>query len=183
MAKKSAPTAEEVKAAIDRSIEHNVNEYQARVQALRSLHEQKAYNPLIDPTTLGKAAAEAAREAAVKPSSDGNVRLATSDREAEAQAKARGWKGGKETDDQEGEGGQGQAGNGGVQKGQAAFGFLSRSEGQESQASRGDSVKPVWTEQTWEAESEEAVKALVPQGAKAVETRMVWKATALVRQA
>lgn len=88
----------------------------------------------------------------------------------------------KETEDEEGEGREGQAGDGGVQAGQVAQRQQARPQSPFTQAGHSDSAVPVWTEQTWEAESEEAVRAMVPEGAKAVEIRQVFKATALVRQ-
>jgi hypothetical protein len=187
MAKKPL-TPEQIAAGVAK----NRSEYEARVAALRGLHEQKAYNPPIDAATLSKEAAEAARGAAGKPAmtlhgpgNEGDVKLAAPDKGAEAEAKAK--RGGKrnvaaETVDEGEAQRQGEAGDGGVQAGQAAFGQQAWPQGAQPQAGNSHSAVPVWTEQTWEAESEEAVRALVPAGAKAVEVKQVWQATALVRQ-
>jgi hypothetical protein len=188
MPKKVVLTPEQIESGVAK----NAGEYNARVAALRALHDEKAYNPAIDPTTLQKLASEATRGSAASGPAlpvynsggvvEGDIRLKGVDAAAEAQAKRNGGrKRNGKTEDEEGESGEGEAGDGGVQARQAPFGFQTRPSGQVPSAGGGNSTQSVWTEQTFEAESEEAVRAMVPAGAKAVEVFQVWKATALVK--
>jgi len=97
MAKKAAPviTPEQLEAGVQR----NENEYIARVQALRAMHEQGTYNPPSDPAVLAKQASEAMRGAtggpAMNPARDNtfNLRDRAPDRQAESMAKSKGWEG------------------------------------------------------------------------------------------
>jgi hypothetical protein len=189
MAKKPVITPEQIEAGVQK----NVNEYSARVAALRALHDDHAYNPQVDPLLLQKNATEASRGVVGLPAmpvfSDGGVvsgavRDPRRDAVAEAEDKSKGGRrrAVKETEIEESESGEGQAGDGRVQAGDASQRFQTRPQSPFTQAGHSDSAVPVWTEQTWEAESEEAVKAMVPEGAKAVEVRQVFKATCLVKQ-
>ena len=146
MAKK--PTPEAVKEALLKSVEHNVNEYSSRVQALKELDQQRVFNPPVDPSVLAAASVEAGQAAvggkALTPSRAGefDVRLATRDPQAESEAKAKGWKNGK-AKDEEGESGEGEAGNGGVQARQASFEFQARPEGAVPRAGDSHSTQSV----------------------------------------
>ena len=182
MASKPVLTPELIKAGVAK----NVSEYTARLEALRALHTEKAYNPPMSPEALAKAAAEASRGssggpamALYGPGNEGDVRDKRPDREAESMAKAGGGRRGKKQGGEESQDAQSDVR---VQAGQVAFGQQARPQGQEPGAGDSHRAQAVWTEQVYEAETEEAAKALVPAGAKAVETRMVWRATALVRQ-
>jgi hypothetical protein len=149
MAKKPVITPELITAGVQK----NANEYSARVAALRALHEDKAYNPAIDPTVLAKNAAEASRGAVGLPSIrvynqdgviGGDVRAAGADPDAERQGKAKGGRRAKqEAQDEGGEAGEGQEGDGGVQEGQAAFGQQARSWSPFSKAGGGNSPERV----------------------------------------
>lgn len=182
MASKPNLTPEVVRAGVEK----NVGEYNARVQALRALHGEGAYNPPVDPNTLATAAAEAGRGAAGLPamavySQDGviggDVRSRTPDTEAETQAKARGGKrGGKARGEEAGEGAQG---NGGVQAGD--FAVLKRGEGQEQ--GTGDSHSAERGAQgleVYEAASKEELSEMVPKDAVAVSYRKFWRAYVVV---
>ena len=175
---------------IDAGVSKNASEYNARVAALRALHSESAYNPPIDPATLSKTALEAERGAvggramavyAQEGVIGGDVRAAGRDPQAEAQSKGKGGRHGK-AGVEESESVEGGEGDVRVQARPSPFGLPQGPKGQEPQASSGNRDVNVWTEQTWEAESEEAVRVLVPEGAKAVEVRKVFKATALVKQ-
>lgn len=105
-------------------VQKNASEYQARVAALRGLHDQRAYNPLVSEEVLIKAAVEAQRGAVGKPAmtlhgpgNEGDVRAAGRDAEAEAMAKANG--GRRERKAKESASAEGEAGDGGVQARQA----------------------------------------------------------------
>jgi hypothetical protein len=149
MAGKLAPTAEEVRVALVKSVQHNAKEYRTRVEALRGLHAQQVFNPPVDPSVLAAGAAEAGAAAtggkALTPGRDGefSVRLGTRDPQAESEAKAKGWKGnGKEqAEDEGGEVTEGAAGNGGVQARKAAL-FFGR-QGEVPQAGNSYRTQPV----------------------------------------
>ncbi len=188
MAKKAAPviTPEQLEAGVQR----NENEYIARVQALRAMHEQGTYNPPSDPAVLAKQASEAMRGAtggpAMNPARDNtfNLRDRAPDRQAESMAKSKGWDGHakEEAKDEGGQESQDAPRDGGVQARQPAFGVQARPQGQVTQAGNSDRTTPVWLEQEFEGATEEEVRALIPEGAKAVEVFQFWKATALVKQ-
>ena len=190
MAKKAVVlTPEQIAAGVAK----NANEYNARVEALRALHSTAAYNPPVDQSALDRAAVEATRGAgpagkALPIYAQGgvigaDVKLGGVDREAEALAKnARGGRPHGKAQVEEGEGAEGGGGDGGVQAGDAAQRFQARPASPFAQAGGGHSAVPVWTEQTYEADTKEAVSELVPADAKAVTYKRVWKATALVKQ-
>ena len=174
---------------IEAGVKKNENEYTARVAALRALDAQKAYNPEMSPEQLSKAASEAGRGAQPLPAmspgrhNEFDVRLSAPDKQAESEAKMKGGRrNGRKAQDEESESSESPQGNGGVQAGQASFGQQARPQSPFAQAGHSDSTSPVWIEQSWEAESKEAVMSLVPAGSKGIEVRRVWKATALVRQ-
>ena len=174
---------------IEAGVKKNENEYTARVAALRALDAQKAYNPEMTPEKLSKAASEAGRGAQPLPAmspgrhNEFDVRLSAPDKQAESEAKMKGGRrNGRKAQDEESESSESPQGNGGVQAGQASFGQQARPQSPFAQAGHSDSASPVWIEQSWEAESKEAVMSLVPAGSKGIEVRRVWKATALVRQ-
>jgi hypothetical protein len=176
-------------AQIEAGVQKNATEYENRVTALRALHDSKAYNPEMSSEALSKAALEAGRAATGKPAmalhgpgNEGDVRAAGRDAEAEALAKASGGRrNGRKAKVEEGESGEGVEGDAGVPAREAAFGQQARPASPFAQAGNSHSLVAVWTEQVYEAESEEAVRALVPAGAKAVEVFQIWKATALVK--
>ncbi len=190
--KKPIITAEQIKAGVQK----NASEYTTRLETMRAMMREKTYNPPVDPTILNAAANEASRGAMGSGPAlpvynqggviGGDVRMGRADPEAQSMAKTDGKRGGrrgkKEADDEEGQGPEDGKGNGGVQAGQASFGQQARPQSPFAQAGHSDSTSPVWIEQSWEAESKEAVMALVPAGSKGIEVRRVWKATALVRQ-
>jgi hypothetical protein len=185
MPKKPVITPEQIEAGVQK----NANEYNARVEALRALHADGSYNPAVDPTILSKAAAEAGRGATPLPSltpsvnNEFDVRLASRDPQAEAMAKANGKRvgGRREAKNEEGEAEESGAGDARVEARDTPFRQQARPQSPFAQPGNSHSASPVWVEQVYEAETEEAVRALVPAGAKAVELRQVWKATALVR--
>ena len=188
MAKKAAPviTPEQLEAGVQR----NENEYIARVQALRAMHEQGTFNPPSDPAVLAKQASEAMRGAtggpAMNPARDNtfNLRDRAPDRQAESIAKSKGWDGHakEEAKDEGGQESQDAPRDGGVQAGQASFGQQARPQSPFAQAGHSDSTSPVWIERTYEGKTKEEVSELIPADAKAVTYVRVWKATALVRQ-
>ena len=149
MAKKPVITPELITAGVQK----NANEYSARVAALRALHDDKAYNPIIDPTVLAKNAAEASRGSVSLPAMrvysqegviGGDVRVAGPDPEAEKQGKVKGGRRAKqEAKVEEGEGGEGQEGDGGVQAGEAALGQQARPWSPFSKAGHSDSAQSV----------------------------------------
>jgi hypothetical protein len=137
---------------IEAGVRKNASEYNARVEAMRALHNDHSYNPPVDPQALSKAAVEATRGAAGLPSMrvysqdgviGGDVRMAGRDPEAESQAKKGGRRAIKEAQDEEGETSESREGDGGVQEGQAAFGQQARSASPFAQAGGGHSPQPV----------------------------------------
>jgi hypothetical protein len=174
-------------AQIEAGVKKNVNEYTARVAALRALDEQKAYNPVMSAEELSKLASEAGRGAQLLPAltpsrnNEFDVRLAAPDKQAEAEAKS---KGGRrvQAKHKESEEGEGQEGDGGVQERNPAFGQQARPQGSFAQAGHSDSPSPVWIERTYEGKTKEEVSEMIPADAKAVTYVRIWKATALVRQ-
>ena len=177
----------------------NLAEIESRAAALRSAVEKSVYNPPMDPAQLSKAALEATQGAMPLPAMrvyakggkvEADLKLRGGDNAIEeetdaghgeevlqARRQARG-RGEEEEEAQPQE--QGTRGHGGVQARDASVRF--GSQGSFAQAGNRDSPSPVWVEQVYEAESKEAVMALVPPGSKGVEVRRVWKATALVKQ-
>ena len=191
------PTPEIVKEVTGKFVTEHRNEYMMRVEALKSMHDSGTYNPPTDAGLLAKQAAEAARGViggpAMTPARDGsfNKRDPMRDAQAEAEARAKGWDGHATVEtkgEQEGETGSDARGNAQVQT--RDFEKFFRPQGDQSQAGdshrvvgeRAEPQRAIWCEQVFEAETEEAVRAMVPEGAKAVEVRMVYKATCLVRQ-
>lgn len=180
MARKPNLTPEVVRAGVEK----NVGEYNARVQALRALHGEGAYNPPVDPNTLATAAAEAGRGAAGLPSMavysqdgviSGDVRSGAVDKQAEEEAKARGARRGKR-DEEAGEGAQGDAR---VQAGD--FAVLKRGEGQEQGAGDSHSAeRGAQGLEVYEASSKEELSEMVPKDAVAVSYRKFWRAYVVV---
>lgn len=157
----------------------NMAEIEARRTALLSAVDTKVYNPAIDQASLSRSALEATQGAMSKPA----MRVYGRGGKIEADLKLRGGDNAiEEATDRGGEESQGQEGDARVQGGQAAQRFQARPQGAQPQAGNRDSASPIWVEQVYEAESKEAVMALVPAGSKGVEVRRVWKATALVKQ-
>lgn len=157
----------------------NAAEIEARTQALRGSLVQGVYNPPVDPATLSRAALDATREAMPLPA----MRVYSHGGKIEADLKLRGADNAiEETKNEEGESREDAHRYARVQEGPPAFGVQQRAQGEVTKA--GDSHRPenVWTEQVFEAESKEAVMALVPPGSKGVEVKRIWKASALVKQ-
>ena len=135
----------------------NAAEIKARRDALHSSIANSVYNPATDPEKLSQAAVEASRGAVSLPS----MRVYGKGGKIEGDLKLRGGDSSIEEDAEVVE----QAPH------RAQPPFL-----------HAQTQAPVWTEQTYEAESKEAVMALVPPGSKGVEVKRVWKASALVKQ-
>jgi len=178
---------------IEAGVQKNATEYRTRLETMRAMMKDRTYNPPIDPTILNAAANEASKGAMGSGPAlpvynqggviGGDVRLNKADPDAVSQAKSEGKRRGKkEADNEEGQGPQDAHRDVRIQARQSLFGFPPRAEGEVKEAGNSDRAVNVWVEQTWEAESEEEVRKLVPPGAKAVEVRMNWKATALVKQ-
>jgi len=185
---------------LEHGVAVNANEYNTRVEALRAMHEQGTYNPPSDPQVLAKQASEAMRGAvgapAMNPARDNtfNLRDRAPDRQAESMAKSKGWDGHakEETQDESRQESQDAEGDGGVQERQPAFRVQTRPQGAFPQAGHSDrtqsvgsvpkvEVQTLWCEYSFEAATEEEVRAKIPEGAKAVEVFQIWKATALVK--
>ncbi len=178
---------------IEAGVQKNATEYRTRLETMRAMIRDKTYNPPVDPTILNAAANEASKGAMGSGPAlpvynqggviGGDVRLSKADPDAVSQAKSEGKRRGKkEADNEEGQGPEDGKGDVRVQGWQSPFGQPQRAESEVKEAGDSHRLVNVWTEQTWEAESEAEVRAMVPAGAKAVEVRQNWKATALVRQ-
>ena len=160
----------------------NAAEIEARREALRGWLTQGVYNPPLDPAVLSRAALEATQSAAPLPA----MRVYGRGGKVEADLKLRGGdsaieeaadEGGEESHLMESRGGESvdRTDLPGTNRGAAT-------RPNPVQSSRGDSPSAVWCEQVFEADTKEAVMALVPPGSKGVEVRRVWKASALVKQ-
>lgn len=143
----------------------NAAEIKARQDALHSSIANSVYNPATDPEKLSQAAVEASRGAASLPS----MRVYGRGGKVEADLRLRGGdSAGEDNED--------------VTPLPGAIQYVERDALSRVTAPKPPSTHPIWTEQSWEAESKEAVMALVPQGSKGIEVKRVWKASALVKQ-
>ena len=178
---------------IEAGVQKNATEYRTRLETMRAMMKDKTYNPPVDPTILNAAANEASKGAMGSGPAlpvynqggviGGDVRLSKADPDAVSQAKSEGKRRGKkEADNEEGQGPQDGEGHARVQARESPFGLPPRAEGEVKETGDSHRAVNVWAEESWEADSEEEVRKLVPPGAKAIEVRMNWKATALVRQ-
>jgi hypothetical protein len=162
------------KATAREATKQTLGEYQGRVQARREQLKAGVYNPPVPADLLARDAAEAARDVR-KDSVPAVTRngMDVRDRAPDPEAEAQGGRGGKAKEQKPA---QGQAGDGGVQAGQAQV--EQRAEGHEPQAGGGDSAVrgQALRVEVYEAESKEAVSELVPGDAVAVTYKRVWKA-------